>query len=66
MPDATLSYDDYITDFINYDLNGDGRVSKLEVINREFAKQNLESIDFWDGDVNRIEGMSPQLFEKMD
>ena len=58
-------YDFYVTMFINFDLNGDGRLSRLEMLNRARAVTELEKYDLR-GQEYPYEGIQAELFRLMD
>ena len=51
--------------FINFDLNGDGRLTKLEMLNRARAVTELEKYELG-GQEYPYEGIQVELFRLMD
>ena len=60
-----IDYDFYVTLFINFDLNGDGRLTKLEMLNRARAVTELEKYELG-GQEYPYEGIQVELFRLMD
>ena len=68
-PDFTeekLSYDQVLTTFLNYDLNGDGRLTRLEVLNRARAMALLGRYDNLVNFERPYLDISDDLFKMMD
>ena len=63
--DEPTDYDYFVAMFINFDLNGDGRLTKLEMLNRARAVTELEKYELG-GQEYPYEGIQVELFRLMD
>ena len=61
-----MSYDQVLTTFLNYDLNGDGRLTRLEVLNRARALALLGRYDNLVNFERPYLEISDDLFKMMD